>query len=70
MLVNAVPVNTVSVEEVNMFTLWIVLSVQIRIIAVGIPPTPTVMAGTVIVASSVVVPVMRTEHISVVVVSD
>ena len=69
-LVNAVPVNSVSVEEVNMFTLWIVLSVQIRIIAVGIPPTSTVMAGTVIVSSSVVVPVMRTEHIAVVVVSD
>jgi hypothetical protein len=69
MHVDAVPVNAVTVKEVNMSTLGVVLSVQIGVIAIRIPPPSPVMAGAVVVASPVVVTIMCTEHVSVMVVS-
>lgn len=69
MHIDAVPVNAVTVKEVNVSTLGVVLSVQVGVIAIRIPPSSPVMAGAVVVASSVVVTVVRTEHVSVVIVS-
>lgn len=62
--------DPITVEEIHVFTLWVVLSVKIGIIAIRIPPSSPEVLRAVIVSPSVIVAVVCTEHVSIVVVTN